>query len=159
MISEYHAAVIWERAGQDFLAQSYSRRHRVRFDGGAEWLGSSSPLSVPVPMSDASAVDPEEMLVAAVASCHMLWFLALAAKRKHVVEGYADDAVGQMEKDADGKFWIARVLLRPRVMFAADSTPTQSQHSELHARAHEQCFIAHSIKGEVLCEPVFDPLS
>ncbi len=152
-MSEHLATIDWQRGDQAFLDQRYSRRHRISFDGGAEWHASSSPLVVPEPMSDASAVDPEEMLVAAVASCHMLWFLSLAARHEHVVEHYSDSAVGQMQKDAQGKHWIARVILRPKVEFSASTAPSGEQLEKLHHRAHEQCFIANSIKGEVVCEP------
>jgi organic hydroperoxide reductase OsmC/OhrA len=93
-MSEYTAEVLWQRGDQDFLANTYSRRHSLRFDGGAEWAGSSSPHVVPLPFSDASAVDPEEAFVASLSSCHMLWFLTMAVKRKFCVDRYFDAASG-----------------------------------------------------------------
>ncbi len=155
-MSQYTAEVLWVRdPGQAFLDHRYSRRHLWRFDGGAQVAGSSSPHSVPLPMSDASAVDPEEAFVAALASCHMLWFLALAAKRGFVVDRYADAAIGVMEKNAEGRMAITRVTLRPEVGFSGDRRPTNVQVEGLHHEAHEACYIANSVKSEVVCEPVF----
>ena len=155
-MSEYTAEVLWVRdPAQDFLGNRYSRRHLLRFDGGAQVPGSSSPHSVPLPMSDASAVDPEEAFVASLASCHMLWFLALAAKRKFVVDRYFDAAVGFMEKNAEGRIAITRVLLRPEVGFSGERLPSTSEIEQLHHEAHEACYIANSVKSEVVCEPVF----
>ena len=152
---EYTAELLWERLpGEDFVSNRYSRRHLIRFDGGAEWAGSSSPLSVPVPMSDASAVDPEEAFVAALSSCHMLWFLALAAKAKFSVDRYADAAVGVMEKNPQGRVAITRVRLRPVVVFAGERVPDAAQIARLHHDAHEACYIANSVTSEVTVEPV-----
>ena len=127
----------------------------MRFDGGAVVAGSSSPHSVPLPMSDASAVDPEEAFVASLSSCHMLWFLAIAAKRKFRVDRYFDAAVGVMEKNAQGKFAVTRVTLRPEVIFSGEHKPTRADIEHLHHTAHDECYIANSVKSEVLCEPVF----
>ncbi|MFQ5546586.1 MAG: OsmC family protein, partial [Acidiferrobacterales bacterium] len=102
-MSEYTATIEWQRDGQDFLSNKYSRGHTWTFDGGVEVPASSSPHVVPVPMSVAANVDPEEAFVASLSSCHMLWFLAIAAKRKFVVDSYIDNAVGTLEKDADSK--------------------------------------------------------
>jgi organic hydroperoxide reductase OsmC/OhrA len=155
-MSEYTAEVLWQRAAnEDFLSNRYSRRHEMRFDGGAVVAGSSSPHSVPLPMSDASAVDPEEAFVAALSSCHMLWFLAIAAKRKFCVERYFDAAVGVMEKNAEGKVAITRVTLRPDVVFSGERLPTRAEIEHLHDTAHDECYIANSVKTEVRCEPVF----
>jgi organic hydroperoxide reductase OsmC/OhrA len=155
-MSEYTAELLWVRGeGEDFLGNKYSRRHLLRFDGGAEVAGSSSPHSVPLPMSDASAVDPEEMFVASLSSCHMLWFLALAAKRKFCVDRYADAAVGVMEKNAQGRVAITRVTLRPGVVFSGERLPTHAEIEHLHHEAHEACYIANSVKSEVVCEPVW----
>ncbi len=152
---EYTAEVVWSLApGDDFAGNRYSRRHLIRFDGGAEWAGSSSPLSVPVPMSDASAVDPEEAFVAALASCHMLWFLALAAKAKFSVERYADAAVGVMEKNAEGRVAITRVRLRPAAVFGGERVPDAAQIARLHHDAHAACYIANSVRSDVSIEPV-----
>jgi organic hydroperoxide reductase OsmC/OhrA len=153
-MSEYTAEVLWQRGDQDFLANTYSRRHSLRFDGGAEWAGSSSPHVVPLPFSDASAVDPEEAFVASLSSCHMLWFLTMAVKRKFCVDRYFDAASGVMEKNAEGKMAMTVVTLRPEVTFSGESLPTREQIAHMHHRAHEECFIANSVKTEVRCEPV-----
>ncbi|MDQ0034726.1 organic hydroperoxide reductase OsmC/OhrA [Variovorax boronicumulans] len=155
-MSEYTAEVLWERGDQDFLANTYSRRHSLRFDGGAEWAGSSSPHVVPLPFSDASAVDPEEAFVASLSSCHMLWFLTMAVKRKFCVDRYFDAASGVMEKNADGKMAMTVVTLRPEVTFSGENQPTREQIEHMHHRAHEECFIANSVKTDVRCEPVYN---
>jgi organic hydroperoxide reductase OsmC/OhrA len=104
-------------------------------------------------MSDPAAVDPEEAFVASIASCHMLWFLSLAAKRKYCVDHYVDSAVGTMGKNAAGKDYIAQVTLRPAVRFSGDPIPDPDQLGALHHRAHEECFIANSVLTEIRCEP------
>jgi organic hydroperoxide reductase OsmC/OhrA len=152
-MSEHVAEVVWERGDAPFLDQRYSRRHELRFDGGALWAGSSSPQVVPVPMSDPSAVDPEEAFVASISSCHMLWFLSIAAKHGFVVDHYRDRAVGLMGKDAHGRLAITRVTLRPDVRFAGTQEPDEVEVAAMHHEAHESCFIANSVKTEVRCEP------
>src|SRR5450830_2113880 len=112
-MQEFFATVSWQRAGQDFANQRYSRGHEWIFDGGLRVPASSSPLSVPLPMSVADNIDPEEALVAATSSCHMLFFLSLAAKRGHTVESYIDNAVGLLDKDADGRMAMTNITLRP----------------------------------------------
>ena len=154
-MSEYTAEVLWERGDQDFLANTYSRKHSLRFDGGAEWAGSSSPHVVPLPFSDASAVDPEEAFVASLSSCQMLWFLTMAVKRKFCVDRYFDAASGIMEKNADGKMAVTVVTLRPEVTFSGENQPTREQIEHMHHRAHEECFIENSVKTDVRCEPVY----
>ena len=154
-MTQYTAEVVWLRGEQDFLGNRYSRRHLLRFDGGAEVAGSSSPHVVPVPMSDASAVDPEEAFVASISSCHMLWFLAIAAKRKFCVDRYHDHAEGTMENNEQGKMVISVVTLRPEVTFSGAQRPTREQIGQMHHLAHEECFIANSVKSEIRCEPVF----
>ena len=154
-MSEYTAEVIWERdPAQDFLGNRYSRKHLLRFDGGVEIPGSSAPSSVPLPMSDASAVDPEEAFVASLASCHMLWFLAIAAKRRFVVDRYVDAAVGVMARNEQGKLAMTRVTLRPAVTFSGEHRPSRDELDQLHHKAHEECYIANSVKTEVVCEPI-----
>jgi organic hydroperoxide reductase OsmC/OhrA len=150
-MSDYSAEVIWERNGQDFLGGGYSRRHRLRFDGGAEVAGSSSPHVVPEPMSDATAVDPEEAFVAALSSCHMLFFLAIAAARGWVVDRYQDAASGTMAANAEGRQAMTEVTLRPVVEFSAAKKPTQAELEAMHHRAHERCYIANSVRTEVRC--------
>jgi organic hydroperoxide reductase OsmC/OhrA len=155
-MSEYTAEVLWERdPAQDFLGNRYSRRHLLRFDGGTEVAGSSAPSSVPLPMSDAAAVDPEEAFVASLSSCHMLWFLAIAAKRQFVVDRYLDHAIGVMARNEQGKMAMMRVTLRPQVTFSGEHQPSRDDLDRLHHKAHEECYIANSVRTEVLCEPVF----
>ena len=154
-MAQYSAEILWQRGEQDFLGNRYSRRHLLRFDGGAEVAGSSSPHVVPVPLSDAAAVDPEEAFVASLASCHMLWFLSIAAKRKFCVDRYADAAVGVMARNAEGKMAMTVVTLRPEVRFSGERLPTREQLEQLHHEAHAECFIANSVKTEVRCEPVY----
>lgn len=152
-LHRYGARITWERGEQPFTDNRYSRAHRWRFDGGAEVLGSSSPLSVPVPMSDPAGVDPEEAFVASLSSCHMLWFLGLAAARGFRVDRYSDDAEGEMQKDAAGRVAMTRVTLRPEVGFSGDRIPSRDELEKLHHEAHERCYIANSVKTEVVCEP------
>ena len=153
-MSAYTATVTWERGDQSFLDRRYSRRHLMRFDGGAVVPGSSSPHLVPVPGSDPAAVDPEEAFVASLSSCHMLWFLDIASRRKFRVERYTDEAVGVMAKNAEGKLAMTQVTLRPKVEFSGELTPTREEIEAMHRKAHEECFIANSVKSEVRCEPV-----
>lgn len=153
-MSDHAARVLWERGDQPFTDGRYRRVHEWAFDGGAVVPASASPDVVPVPLSDPSAVDPEEAFVAALASCHMLWFLALAAKRGFRVDRYEDEAVGTLEKDADGRQSIHRVVLRPRVSFSGDRRPGAADLDALHREAHEECFIARSVRSEVRIEAV-----
>ena len=156
-MGSYTAEIEWVRGDQDFLSNRYSRRHVIRFDGGVELPGSSSPHVVPVPQSDPAAVDPEEAFVASIASCHMLWFLSIAAKRKYCVDRYADSPVGVMGKNPAGKEYVAQVTLHPTVAFSGDRIPTPAELQALHHRAHEECFIANSVLTEIRCEPVLGP--
>lgn len=158
-MSTYTAEVLWLRNEGDFAGNRYSRRHLLRFDGGLEVPGSSSPHVVPLPMSDASALDPEEAFVASLSSCHMLWFLSIAAKRKFCVDRYFDAAKGLMEKNAEGKVAMTVVTLRPDVTFSGDRQPTRDELDRLHHEAHESCFIANSVKTDVRCEPVYGALA
>ncbi|WP_454765355.1 OsmC family protein [Cupriavidus campinensis] len=154
-MAEHIAEIIWERNDQDFLGNRYSRKHVLRFDGGAEVPGSASPHVVPLPMSDASAVDPEEMFIASIASCHMLWFLGLAAKQRFVVDRYVDQASGVMAKNAEGRMAVTMVTLHPDVTFSGERQPSREDIDHLHHAAHDACFIANSVKSEVRCEPVY----
>jgi len=149
------AEILWLRGEQDFLGNRYSRKHRLRFDGGLEVPGSSSPLVVPLPMSDAAAVDPEEAFVASLASCHMLWFLSIAAQRKFCVDRYVDAASGVMARNDQGKMAMTVVTLHPQVEFSGEQRPTRIDIAQMHHAAHEECFIANSVKTEVRCEPVY----
>jgi organic hydroperoxide reductase OsmC/OhrA len=154
-MAEYFAETIWTRDGQDFSDNRYSRRHILRFDGGIDVPGSSSPHVIPIPMSDPSAVDPEEAFVASLSSCHMLWFLFIAGKEKFCVDSYVDKAVGVMAKNPEGKLAMTVVTLRPEAIFSGATRPTALQIEAMHHRAHEECFIANSVKTEVRCEPVY----
>jgi organic hydroperoxide reductase OsmC/OhrA len=154
-MAHYTAQVVWHRDGQDFLNQRYSRRHLIRFDGGVELAGSSSPHSVPLPMSDPAAVDPEEAFVASISSCHMLWFLAIAARRGFCVDSYIDEAEGVMARNAAGKMAMTEVSLRPEVLFSGDKVATREQVDGLHHEAHEECYIANSVTTTVRCMPVY----
>jgi organic hydroperoxide reductase OsmC/OhrA len=154
-MSHYSAETLWERKDADFLDNRYSRRHLLRFDGGLEVPGSSSPSVVPLPMSDASALDPEEAFVSSLSSCHMLWFLTMAVKRKFRVDRYFDAATGVMEKNAEGKIAMTVVTLHPEVTFSGERQPSREELDKLHHDAHEACFIANSVKTDVRCEPVY----
>ena len=151
-MAEYRAAIRWQRDGAAFVDHRYSRAHRWQFDGGIEVPASSSPHVVPLPMSLEEAVDPEEAFVASLASCHLLWFLSLAARAGFVVESYVDEAVGTMARNAEGRLAMTEVVLRPRVGFAGARRPTAAEHEALHHRAHDECYIAKSVKTVVRCE-------
>jgi organic hydroperoxide reductase OsmC/OhrA len=155
-MAEHRAEITWTRGDAAFTDQKYSRGHRWSFDGGLEVPASASPSVVPLPMSVAEAVDPEEAFVASLSSCHMLWFLAIAARRGFVVESYRDPAVGTLGKDGSGRLAMTRVTLRPEARFTGDRRPTDGEVSEMHHHAHEECFIARSVRTEVRCEPVQD---
>lgn len=153
-MSDYQATVRWQRQPLEaFHDNRYSRRHEIAFDGGAVIPASSSPALVPLPLSDASAVDPEEMFVASLASCHMLWFLSIAAGRGWRVDRYVDEAVGTLAKDAEGRLAMTEVTLRPQVRFVGDPVPGVPEVLEMHHQAHERCFIASSVKSRVSVLP------
>lgn len=152
-MASYLATTRWSRGDAVFSDNRYSRAHTWSFDGGVTVPASSSPHVVPVPLSDARAVDPEEAFVAAVSSCHLLWFLGLARQHGYVVDSYEDKAVGVMTKNAGGKLFVSTVTLRPRIVFAGDKQPDAAALERLHHEAHEECFIAHSIRSEVRIEP------
>jgi organic hydroperoxide reductase OsmC/OhrA len=152
-VHTYGAKVTWKKDQQaKFTDQRYSRRHEWSFDGGVVVSASSSPLVVPVPMSATDAIDPEEALVASVSSCHMLWFLFAAAKRGFIVDEYVDDAAGTMGKNAEGKTAMTRIALRPRVTFSGEKRPSEQELQQLHEVAHKECFIANSLKSEIVVE-------
>lgn len=145
-----HTATIeWRRGDQVFTDRRYSRVHEWRFDGGAVIPGSPAPSSVAPPLSDPAAVDPEEALVAAVSSCHMLFFLAYAAREGFTVDSYVDEAEGILDRDDRGKTAITAVTLRPRIVWSGEKTPTADEIDALHHRAHDDCFIANSIRAPV----------
>ena len=148
---QFFATVAWQRDGQDFAGQRYSRGHEWQFDGGLTVAASSSPLSVPLPMSVAANIDPEEALVAATSSCHMLFFLSLAAQRGYVIDDYRDAAVGDLGKNAAGRLAMTRIVLRPRIAFAG-TPPSPEALAALHHDAHERCYIANSLTADVVVE-------
>ncbi len=146
------AELIWTAGSEeDFLAGRYSRRHEIRFDGGASVPGSSSPSVVREPWSDPTAADPEELFVASIASCHMLWFLDYARRAGVGVRAYRDAPFGEMAKNAEGRTAVVAVTLRPEVDCDADRATLE----DLHHKAHEACFIANSVTSDVRVEPVF----
>lgn len=147
-MATHNATVDWASDGE-FRSGRYSRGHYWRFDGGAEVRASSSPSVVSLPMSDPAGVDPEEALVASVSACHMLWFLSLAQAAGHDVARYRDDASGEMGKGADGKIAITRIVLRPDIRFEGKA-PEAGELEQLHHEAHERCFIANSLKSEIV---------
>jgi len=153
-MSSHDADIQWQRGDQDFASGRYSRGHLWRFDGGAEVPGSSSPHVVPLPWSDPAGVDPEEAFVASLSSCHMLWFLSIAAQRGYCVDSYRDHATGVMRRNTRGKMAMSRVTLRPEVVFAGPLQPDRPALDALHHAAHDECFIANSVLTEVVCEPV-----
>ncbi len=152
-MSTYRTTVDWAFAGEDFLKHRYSREHTVTFEHGTVVPGSASPHIVRAPWSRADAMDPEAAFTASLSQCHMLWFLDIAASAGFSVTSYRDEAEGTLDKRADGKLVMTRVVLRPAVGFAG-KTPTAEELAHLHHRAHEECFIANSVTTEVVVEPV-----
>jgi len=149
-MSEHHGGVRWTRATNAFTYDTYNRAHEMVFKGGAIRLPASS---APTFRGDADRVDPEEAYVAALSSCHMLTLLALCARKRVTVDSYEDDAVGYLEKGADGRLWIARVILRPQVRFAPGSAPDAAALHAIHEQSHRECFIANSVKTDVSVAP------
>jgi organic hydroperoxide reductase OsmC/OhrA len=152
-MSTHLAEVRWELSGEDFRAGKYSREHIWKFDGGLTLPASPSPQIVREPYSSAAAVDPEEAFVAAIASCHLLTFLHLASRRGIVVTRYVDHAAGSMTKNERGVPWVSQVVLRPRIDYGDGSKPTAEVEAGLHHDAHDQCFIANSVKTAITVEP------
>ena len=151
-MAEHLALIEWRRQGAEFCQQRYSREHTWTFDGGLTVAASSSPSVVPLPWSNPAAVDPVEAFIAAIASCHMLWWLSLAARAGFNVLSYRDQAVGTMAHNAQGKLWVDTVTLHPEIHYEG-RTPTETEAAELHHRAHEACFIANSVKTAVTVLP------
>jgi organic hydroperoxide reductase OsmC/OhrA len=144
-MSEHRATVEWERSGE-FRYETYSRVHTLDFEG-IRVPGNAAPGNIPATVEPRPGVDPEQAFVAALSSCHMLWFLHLACRGKWVVERYVDEAVGVLEKT-----WVSRVTLRPKVTFSGQAPSADELHA-LHHAAHEKCYIANSVKTEVRIEP------
>ncbi|WP_066553087.1 OsmC family protein [Croceicoccus bisphenolivorans] len=155
-MGDYKATVRWQiRDGEVFTTNRYSRAHHWHFDGGAVVPGSAAPGYLPAALIDESAVDPEEALLAAAASCHMLYFLAYAAKDGFSIESYTDETVGHVEKNEAGDPWVATVVLRPDARFVGEKLPTRAEIDELHYRSHKSCIIANSLKSAMTIEPVY----
>jgi organic hydroperoxide reductase OsmC/OhrA len=151
-MSTYTATIRWSREGAEGFAKGqYSRAHQWAFDGGAVVPASASPHIVPKPWSDEAGVDPEEAFIASLSSCHMLFFLDFARRAGFVVDAYVDEAEGVMEKRGDGRMWMSKVTLRPRVRWAGEA-PDEAALADLHHKAHEACFIANSVTTEVRVE-------
>jgi len=149
-MSEYKANINWQRTSPDFLRGRYSREHTWTFDGGVTVPASPSPQVVPAPWSNPACVDPEEAFVASIASCHMLTFLYLAAKQGFQIDSYQDEAVGLLTKNEKGVPWISSLVLHPKIVFSGEKLPTPADQERLHHLAHEQCYIANSVKTEIV---------
>lgn len=148
-MSEHKATIRWTRTSPDFLKGKYSREHTWHFDGGATVPASASPSVVPAPFSNPAHVDPEEAFVASISSCHMLTYVYLAGKQGFQIDRYEDAAVGHMTKNEKGVPWVSSVTLNPKIIYSGDKQPMPADEERLHHLAHEQCFIANSIKTEV----------
>ena len=148
-MSEHTITVEWKRETSDFDYRTYNRDHDWKFDAGITIRASSNPIY----QGNERCVDPEEAFVASLSSCHMLTFLALAANKRYVVDRYRDQAVGVLGNDASGNLAMTRVTLRPQVTFGGESPPSEAEHRQLHHRAHRACFLANSVKTEVVVEP------
>ena len=146
-MSEHRATVSWKRESADFSYESYNRDHSWHFEGGAKVAASAAPAF----LGNAHRVDPEEALVASISSCHMLSFLAIAARRRLVVDRYLDHAVGTMEKNREGRLAVTRVVLRPEIEFGGDR-PSAEQIAKMHELSHRECFIANSVRSEISVE-------
>ena len=152
-MSTYTATIRWTRTGDgDFAKGQYSRAHEWAFDGGLTVPASPSPHIVPAPWNDPAGVDPEEAFVASLSSCHMLFFVDFARRAGFVLDSYVDEAEGVLERRADGRMWMSRVTLRPRLGWSGDKQPDAAAIADLHHRAHEACFIANSVTTKVTVE-------
>ena len=148
-MSEHRATIEWEGSGEEFLQGRYSREHRWSFDGGVTLRASAAPSSVPLPWSSPDAVDPEEAYVASISSCHMLTFLFVAYCHGFQVERYRDEAVGVMTPNERGQLWVSEVTLHPRIEYGGEKRPSPEEEENLHHLAHEECYVANSIRTRV----------
>jgi len=153
-VSEHRATIAWKRTGPDFLKGKYSREHTWSFDGGLTVRASPSPSVVPAPYSNPAGIDPEEALVASISSCHMLTYVYLAQRGGFQVESYEDEAVGVMTRNARGVPWLSRVTLNPRIVYGGERRPSAADEERLHHRAHDECFIANSVKTEIVVQGI-----
>lgn len=152
-MSTHTATIRWQNDGENIADNTYSRGHVWEFDGGAVVAASAAPHIVPAPMSIAENVDPEEAFVASLSSCHMLFFLSIAARRGYNIEAYVDPAIGEMAKDEQGRMSIRKVTLRPHIAWTGEKVPSKEQQKKMHHQSHKLCFIANSVKTEVVVEP------
>jgi len=148
-MSEHKATIRWQNNGPDFLKGKYSREHTWTFDGGIKLDASASPSVVPVPYSNPAYVDPEEAFVAAVSSCHMLTFIYLAGRQGMQVDSYEDEAVGVVTKNEADVPWVSAIKLNPKIVYGGQKRPTPEDEERLHHSAHEQCFIANSVRTKI----------
>ena len=142
---EYRATTTWKRTSSDFTYDTYNRAHDVTFGSGTKVPWSSAPEF----KGEVDRVNPEEAFVAALSTCHMLTFLSVAARKRFVVDSYTDEAFGVVERNAQGKYWVSKVTLRPKVTFSGDRQPSAQEISALHHAAHDNCFIANSVTSSV----------
>ncbi|HLH30849.1 MAG TPA: OsmC family protein [Terriglobia bacterium] len=151
-MSEHKALIKWTLSQGEFLKGTYSREHTWTFDGGLTVPASSSPSAVRVPFSNPANVDPEEAYVASLSSCHMLTYLYVASRKGFEISSYEDEAIGTMTKNEKGIPWVSLVVLHPRITYAGAKSPTADEETQMHHAAHEQCFIANSVKTEIKVE-------
>ncbi len=149
-MAEHRAGVRWKRTSPDFTYDTYNRSHEMIFKDGAVKIAASS---APAFKGESHLVDPEEAFVASLSSCHMLTFIAICARKRITVDAYEDDAVGYLKKGDDKRFWVARVILRPKVRFAPGANVDAALLAHIHEDSHRHCFIANSVKSEVQVEP------
>ena len=148
-MSEHKATIKWAHSQGEFLKGTYSREHTWTFDGGMTVAASSSPAAVRVPFSNPANVDPEEAFVASLSSCHMLTYLYVASRKGFEISNYEDDAVGTLTKNEQGVPWVSSVVLHPRITYAGAKTPSREEEDQMHHAAHDQCFIANSVKTDI----------
>jgi len=150
-MTEYRATVEWQLQGE-FKYASYSRAHAIDLGHGVQLPGNAAPWNIPKTVAWTPGADPEQLFVASLSTCHMLWFLHLAHDAKFIVERYKDEAIGVLARNAQGRQAMTRVTLRPQVTFSGGK-PTPEQFAELHHKTHERCYIANSVHTDVIIEP------
>jgi organic hydroperoxide reductase OsmC/OhrA len=148
-MAQHKATITWQRSSPDFLKGKFSREHTWTFDGGLTVPASASPSVVPAPWSNPANIDPEEAFVASISSCHMLTFIWLAGRQGFQVDSYSDEAIGVVTKNEKGVAWVSKVTLNPRIVYSGEKRPAPEDIQQLHHEAHEQCFIANSVKTEI----------
>lgn len=147
-MSEHRAKTVWRRTTESFAYADYNRAHEVRFGGGQIVPFSGAPEF----KGDAERPNPEEAFVAALSTCHMLTFLAIASRKRYVIDAYDDEAVGHMTKNEAGRLWVSHVTLRPKIAFSGPNQPSAQEISAMHHTAHENCFIANSVSTQITVE-------